>query len=693
MTDHDRDIGLDATQPPPAPAPAHDATLAVGTTRGLADTAHTEAPVARTESTPFVVPAALANTVFAVATLVALANLAYYVARFLVAADPPELTRILRGATTTTAYASANMFDGPLLTIARNLLVATVFLVVPLWLSRRNRTPIARLLGAACMLAGQYSIAVSVLTSTETLHPWRELAAVIYVAMPAIAFATLAVYPNGRPVPRLAAKLLPIALGLYVLQAVTMYRTRGYSVAFAAAGLVLFCTYFAFQAWRYRRHATLREQHRIKWLTYGGGVFVTLQAVAIVGILPLLADSSRPTFPLLKVLYEVLLAAAYLLALATAMIGAARYRLWDIDRVINRTVVYALLSFVLAAVAAVVFFALDGVLHDSLAAVVAFAFVALAAVPARRRIAKWIDRRFYGIGVDYEALAAKAVRAAQLALPTTGTELGGYDELVLLGRGGMGAVYRAHHADFAVPVALKVMSPALASDADAQARFRREAEILETLRHPNVVPFLASGHERELAFIAMQYLEGEDLAAILRRKQRLALADIVPIVTAIAAALDVAHRRGIVHRDIKPANIFVEGTDRQPLAERVPRLVDFGVAQLPEDRDVELEADAIVGSLPYIAPEQIGAPNRVDHRADQYALAATIYELVTGRPPFRETTALGMVMAHLRQPPEDPRVFVAGLPPRVADALLRALDKDPAARFASAGELAAALRA
>jgi serine/threonine-protein kinase len=208
-----------------------------------------------------------------------------------------------------------------------------------------------------------------------------------------------------------------------------------------------------------------------------------------------------------------------------------------------------------------------------------------------------------------------------------------------------------------------------------------------------VVPFVAASSETaELPFIAMQYVDGEDLAAILRRRGPLALADIVPVVESVAAALDVAQRRGVVHRDIKPANVLVEGTDREPLATRKVRLMDFGVAALSEDATLDLGEDAIVGSLPYIAPEQIQHPNRVDGRADVYALGATAYELLTGRPPFRESTPLGMVMAHLRQPPEDPRGFAPSLSAGAAVALLRALEKLPTARFATAGELAAALR-
>jgi serine/threonine protein kinase len=398
-------------------------------------------------------------------------------------------------------------------------------------------------------------------------------------------------------------------------------------------------------------------------------------------------DPTRRAFPLLKLLYSVMIASSYLVGLALLLFSAARYRLWDIDRLINRTIVYAIVTAVLVGAFVVAFFggrvAMDAVAApDSVAIAISLA-AALALFPiVRRQSARWIDRRFYGIGLDYEALAAKAVRAAAL----TTTHLGAYDELALLGRGGMGAVYRAHHAQFAGPVALKVIAPALASDRDAQERFRREAQILDGLRHAHVIPFLASGHEDGLAYIAMAYVEGTDLARLLEQRGRLPLADVATIIAGIAEALDAAHALGVVHRDVKPANVLLErGEPERAL------LMDFGVARLAGDRVLPGD-DSLVGSLPYISPEQIQHADGVDGRADIYSLGATTFELLTGRPPFREHTPLAYVMAHLRQPPPDARTFEPTIPPHVAAALARALAKAPADRYATAGELAAALR-
>jgi predicted Ser/Thr protein kinase len=689
------DIAHDATLPAP-PVPRHDDGGELA--RGATVTVLAPPRPALSAAVALADRTGLARAVFATIALLGAANTIYFFARFVLAASPPRLTAAFIGVapTANSAFAATSVFYGPELTFWRTALIAIVFVGIALWSVRRNpRDLMSLVVGTACVVVGQFSISVAVLTSSEHVLAWRVLAAGWYMLLPAGSLTLLALFPSGRPVPRWSLTLIAPALVPFAVQTGDMLWYRSYSVPVAALGLASGVVFLGFQHHRYRRRATLREQHQIRWLGYASCAFLAFQIVAVIAVLPLLRDLHRPGFQLLKLTYEFLLAAAYFVPLACGLFASARYRLWDIDRVINRTIVYVLVTALLGGAFAVAFFALDASLRGVLAASAPVALVAsLAAAallfgPTRRRIARWIDRRFYGIGLDYEALAAKAVRA--VALPTTSTAFASFDELALLGRGGMGAVYRAHHADFGVPVALKVMSPQLANDPDAELRFRREAEVLEGLRHRNVVPFLASGHERGLAFIAMEYIEGEDLAAVLHRRGRLPIDEVAHVVTGVAAALDAAHARGIVHRDVKPANVLLGGEPSDPIAKRRPYLMDFGVASVVGDDD--RAADALVGSLPYIAPEQIRRPGGVDKRADVYALGATAYELLAGRPPFCEPTALGLVMAHLQQPPEDPRALAPAIPAAAADALLAALAKDPGARHASAGELAAALRA
>ncbi|HUS26907.1 MAG TPA: serine/threonine-protein kinase [Kofleriaceae bacterium] len=700
MGGDDRDLGLSDTAqaPPPAAAKPLDATLdasvhplAAGTAKPrerLSDTAlaspSSSLGASRIGTAREVAFARATNVVLALLSTV---HIAYFVVRFLVADSPPALHKAYIGRVNGGPFQAMDIFNGPFLTLARITLVATVFVAVSVWVARYHpKNRIMQLVASAVSVAGQSSVAVAVLTSQETLLAPRIVAAVIYVVMPLSGFTIIALFPNGKPVPRWALGLIPIGTVPFAIQAGIMFFTRGFSVPVAAACFPFGLVALAMMSHRYRTHATLREQHQIKWLAYAGIAFLLLQAI-VIALIPLLMHPESPAFPFIRVLFELVLASSYLVALACMLFSAARYRLWDIDRVINRTIVYVLVTAMLGAACVLGYFGLRAAL-STLPAVVSIAIsiglMAALFAPARRRIGRFIDRKFYGIGLDYERLAAKAVHAARASLPTISTELGAYDELVLLGRGGMGAVYRAHHPDFGVPVALKVMSPKLADDPDAQARFRREAQLLEDLQHPNVIPFLAAGHENGLAFIAMQYVDGQDLSAVVRARRRLSLAEVVPIIDGVAAALDVAHEAGIVHRDIKPANIFIEAGGK-------PLVMDFGVALLAGD--ARAADGSLVGSLPYIAPEQIHNADAVDRRADIYALGATVYEMVTGRPPFVETTALGLVLAHLHQPPVDPRDHVPTLSSAASLAILKALSKAASERFGTAGEFAAALRA
>ena len=673
-----REHQLDETQPAPVSAPTLAESAqprAVGTFEGETAAAPSTPPIARHARAVRI--AALAVWGIAAALLV------YFIARFVLAPAAPALHFAFIG-NAQGRFESLALFDGPYLTLLRMTGVAIAFLATAAWASHHYRhEPLLQMITAVAAIAGVYSPAVAVLTSSDDVALGRALAVVIYIALPVTSLSLATVYPNGRPVPRWLAYVLPFAIVPFVVQAIYMFRDREFSVAIAAAYFPLGAVFLTAQWHRYRRHATVRERYQIKWISYAAAAYVTLQAIAIVVLIPRL-ERGDPAFAFYRIVFELMIAASYLSALVAVLFSGARYRVWEIDRVINRTLVYAVVSVLLAAVCVVGFFGLH-VLFTDLPAwariALALAVVLALAAPTRRRIARWIDRSVYGIGLDYEALAAKAVRAAELQ--TTTTELGGYDDLHLLGRGGMGAVYRAHHPDFAMPVALKVISPALARDADAQARFRRESQILQDLAHDHVVPYLASGHEAGLAYIAMKYIDGDDLGALVRRRGPLPQREATVAITGIAAALDVAHARGVVHRDIKPANVLVDASTQRA------HVMDFGVALLTDDP--RAPDASLVGSLPYIAPEQIKNADHVDHRADIYALGATAYELVTGRPPFVESTALGLVLAHLHQPPLDPRTFAPDVSQLAAAAILKALAKDPAHRFPTAGAFADAL--
>jgi YVTN family beta-propeller protein len=253
----------------------------------------------------------------------------------------------------------------------------------------------------------------------------------------------------------------------------------------------------------------------------------------------------------------------------------------------------------------------------------------------------------------------------------------------------MGVVYRATHVALDHLVALKVISPALASDARFRRRFEEESRIAVSIRHPNVVPIHNAGEEDGLLFVTMDLIEGTDLRGVLNREGTVEPERAARIVSEVASALDAAHARGLVHRDIKPGNILVEGSGEGEHT----YLTDFGLARQVDATTGVTATGAFVGTLDYVAPEQIRG-ERVDARADVYALGCVLYELLTGNPPFAaRDDKVAKMYAHLEEEPPSLRVLRPDLPGGLDLVIKRALAKDPADRFPSAGDLARAVEA
>ena len=259
-----------------------------------------------------------------------------------------------------------------------------------------------------------------------------------------------------------------------------------------------------------------------------------------------------------------------------------------------------------------------------------------------------------------------------------GTTFAGYRVQSIVGRGGMGVVYRATELSLQRPVALKLIAPELAEDEDFRRRFLRESRLAASLEHPNVVPIYEAGeHERQL-YLAMRYVEGSDLRTVLKRDGPLAPERTLGLLAQIADALDAAHRRGLVHRDVKPANVLLDDDGHA-------YLTDFGVTkQLGGD---STESGQLVGTLDYLAPEQIrGDP--IDARADIYALACVIYQCLTGAAPFHRATEAETLWAHMQEePPQLPQH------PALTPVLKKGLAKARDDRYGSCAELIEEARA
>jgi Protein kinase domain len=267
-----------------------------------------------------------------------------------------------------------------------------------------------------------------------------------------------------------------------------------------------------------------------------------------------------------------------------------------------------------------------------------------------------------------------------------GTVLAGYRIDRVLGRGGMSVVYLAHDPRLKRNVALKLLSPDLAEDDVFRARLLRESQLAASLDHPNVVPVYESGEVDRLLYIAMRYVPGTDLRALLRVEGGLAPDRALTLVDQVASALDAAHERGLVHRDVKPSNILLTG---QPGREHC-YLADFGLSTSTSDRSVA-DPGKIVGTIDYVAPEQIRGGD-VDGRADVYSLACLLYECVVGDVPFRRPSDVAVIYAHLEEPLPNASEREPSLPEALDAVLARGTAKAPDDRWQTCGELIDATR-
>src|SRR5690242_847823 len=234
----------------------------------------------------------------------------------------------------------------------------------------------------------------------------------------------------------------------------------------------------------------------------------------------------------------------------------------------------------------------------------------------------------------------------------SGEVFAGYVIRRLLGTGGMGEVYLAQHPRLPREDALKILSAASTDDDEFRARFTREAELAATLWHPHIVGVLDRGEFNGRLWISMDYVDGTDAGRLIREQypQGMPERDVSEIITAVADALDFGHERRLLHRDVKPENILVTAPNGQ---RRRVLLTDFGIARRIDDVSNLTSDNIAVGTISYIAPEQL-LNKPLDGRADQYALAATAFHLLTGAPPFQDANPAVVISHHLYTAP--PRV-------------------------------------
>ena len=275
------------------------------------------------------------------------------------------------------------------------------------------------------------------------------------------------------------------------------------------------------------------------------------------------------------------------------------------------------------------------------------------------------------------------------------TRLGRYEIRSLLGEGGMGEVYLARDPKLGRDVAIKVLPAQFSADAERLARFEQEACAAGALNHPNVLAVHDVGQHDGAPFVVSELLEGETLREKLRGAP-LSQRKAVDYASQIARGLAAAHERGIVHRDLKPENIFITSDGRA-------KILDFGLAKLTQGdgqqsqteiptRRVDTDPGAVMGTVGYMAPEQVRG-RKVDHRADIFSFGAVLYEMLTGRRAFRGESAADTLSAVLKEDPPPLSESNRNVAPALERLVLHCLEKDPAARFHSANDLAFALEA
>lgn len=263
------------------------------------------------------------------------------------------------------------------------------------------------------------------------------------------------------------------------------------------------------------------------------------------------------------------------------------------------------------------------------------------------------------------------------------TQISRYEIKSELGRGGMATVYHAYDPNFERDVAIKVLPQAMLHDPQFRVRFEREAKMIALLEHPAIVPVYDFGEQDGQPYIVMRYMAGRSLADQLKQGP-MSMADTARIISRLAPALDAAHAKGIIHRDLKPGNVLFDQYGNSFLS-------DFGIARLTQQGAATLTGAAIVGTPAYMSPEQVRGDKEIDGRSDIYALGILVYQMLTGKQPYRGDTLAKVMMMHVLDPVPNVLEERNDLPPGVNRVMDKALAKDPDERYSTSEELAESL--
>lgn len=547
-------------------------------------------------------------------------------------------------------------------------------------------------------------ISVSVLVSSiSTIPALHEVlgkpASLLFIFSSSGVIIALFLFPDGLFKPSWTRWLIPLIvilplIGGALLLSQTDISTASMSPITSMQSLLQLLGIGA-QIWRYRRISSPTQRQQTKWVILGFALAVGFGLVYafVPTFFPALTtpsfDGAAAQYTVASLLWQMIGVALVIIGLsaipATIALSIIRYRLWDIDLTINRSLVTVGVTLVLVGVFGLVFWAMQAIFRgifgggDELAVAAAGILVGIAFNPARIRVRRFVDRKLYGFRFDLnQAQRNQAAPTIENPGILSGKKLDGWHLHGVLGRGGMGEVYQATMSDGRI-AAVKILLSELVAKPEVIERFIREGDIAPKLRHPHIVQTWSAGVADGHYYIALEYIAGGTLKDALKQRECYTLSEAHAILKPIAAALDFAHSQGFVHRDLKPSNIMLRiEEDEKTLT---PILMDFGVAKIIGG--TTLTGSGAVGTIEYMAPEQIISSRAIDARADIYALGVLAYELITGKTPFHGN--VGQILFNqLQQPPPDPRTFIPDLPKATSQALFKALAKSPDERYLTA---------
>lgn len=524
------------------------------------------------------------------------------------------------------------------------------------------------------------------------------------VAVALFSFSTIAtnillfIFPDGRFFPQWTRWLSVFTAFSGVIALVAVFMNPELGTAFIGIQTIFQFLGIGTQIYRYFTIATPLQRQQTKWVILGFFLAVT-GGLVFIGVPAIFPELTTPSFDTSQSNYSVeslwwMLVSVPIIVIAlscipvTFMLSIARYRLWDVDLTINRSIVTLGVTATLVVVFAAMFALSQAVLrpilgraNEPIALVVGGIVMGMAFNPVRIWVRRVVDRYLYGLRFDLNQLqrhqTPKAITSPGFY---TGRVLDGYTLQGVIGRGAMGEVYMAE-SPTGQPVAVKLLMNDALEKTELHIRFFREAQTMQHLQHPHIVQTFHVGESAGLHYIVLEYIDGQTLKEYLGTRGRLSWEETPDILIGLAKAIDTAHAQGFVHRDLKPSNIMLRLLPDGETYEAV--LLDFGIAKILEGTTIT--GSGAVGTIGYMAPEQIISAATVDHRADLYALGVLTYEMLTGKPPF-EGNAAQVMFAHIQQPAPDPRTIYPDIPSTMSDAIMRALSKSAEDRPQSAQE-------